>query len=293
MLRKKVRIIIISVISLFLILASIKAFKVNVESVSTQEKVFSGLHTLSIHVQDTLVHDSVFHFLADIINLPVYYYSETHRLRKYAGVYAGNIVLEPCGPYTEFTYANSDFTAIFFGLTFEPFSTLVESGKILSEKGIKYETGGPTFIYPRDSLLTGENITLSLMDKPDKVQDRRKLDSLGILLRSNPDNKLGIEYVSEIRLGYKNSSDLGRWNDLISPDKMTNQNVWKGSRMPEMRFIKSNIKEVMGITFKVRSLNDAKQYLTEKGLLAESNDTIATIKSEMAFGLELYFSEID
>lgn len=33
--------------------------------------LFSGLHTLSIHVRDTITHDSVFHFLVDKLKLPV------------------------------------------------------------------------------------------------------------------------------------------------------------------------------------------------------------------------------
>ena len=83
--------------------------------------IFSGIHTLSIHVRDTITHDSVFHFLVDKLKLPVYYNPVRYGKRKYVGLYAGNLVLEPCGPYSNFSYASDVFRAIFFGLTFEPF----------------------------------------------------------------------------------------------------------------------------------------------------------------------------
>jgi len=76
--------------------------KINLETIS----LFSRFHTLSIHVRDTVTHDSVFHFFVDKLNLPVYYFPVKAGTRKYAGVYAGNLVLEPCGPYTEFEYAS-------------------------------------------------------------------------------------------------------------------------------------------------------------------------------------------
>lgn len=91
---------------------------INKSSSTLTEKpdtIFSGLHTLSIHIQDPVNHDSVFHFLTDKLQLPVYYHPLAFGERKYAGVFAGNLVLEPCGPYTQFNYATSDFKAIFSG----------------------------------------------------------------------------------------------------------------------------------------------------------------------------------
>ena len=78
-------------------LAQTKAFEES--AISKPNPVFSsGLHTLSIHVKDSIVHDSVFHFLVEKLKLPIYYYPVGLNT-KYAGVYAGNLVLEPCGPY--------------------------------------------------------------------------------------------------------------------------------------------------------------------------------------------------
>jgi len=38
-----------------------------------EEILISNLHTLSIHIQEPALHDSVFRFLTEMLQLPVYY----------------------------------------------------------------------------------------------------------------------------------------------------------------------------------------------------------------------------
>lgn len=253
--------------------------------------LFSGLHTLSIHVRDTITHDSVFHFLADKLKLPVYYYPVTSGQRKYAGVYAGNLVLEPCGPYSNFPYAAEDFRAIFFGLTFEPFESISLSAIGLTDRKINHQVGD-TYIYlQNDSTLCGENITVSLIEKDDKINDRRKTDSLRYILAANNENGLGIEYVKEISIGYKNDSGLKKWKELISPSELINNMIWQVSNMLEFHFIKSNIREVQSITFKVKSLEKAKRYLLDNNLIGSFIDNKIELDREQTFGLSMYITE--
>jgi hypothetical protein len=255
------------------------------------DPLFSGLHTLSIHIRDTAVHDSLFLFLTSKLKLPVYYYPLKMGKRRYAGVYAGNLVLEPCGPYSNFSYASKDFKAIFFGLTFEPYKTLSQSAKGLTDRKINYELDGDVFIYPKDSVLCGENITISIMDKADKISDRKKLDSLRYSLTSESKNELGIEYVKELWIGYKNQDGLSKWKDLIKPSKLKNSEIWNATNMPELHFIKSDIKEVMAIVFKVKSLGNAKRYLSENDLSPKIFRDKLELEKSKTFGLSIFFSE--
>jgi hypothetical protein len=190
---------------------------------SEKNPLFSGLHTLSIHVRDTITHDSVFHFLVDELKLPVYYYPLTYGKRKYAGVYAGNLVLEPCGPYSDFSYATTDFRAIFFGLTFESSEPLTRVAMGLADRKIHYRASGYEAIYlHEDSALCGDNITISFMDKKEAgINDKRKMDSLRYAMNADTENELGIEYVKEIGIGYKEGPNLQKWKELISPFKLT------------------------------------------------------------------------
>ena len=253
--------------------------------------LFSRFHTLSIHVRDTITHDSVFHFLVDRLNLPVYYYPNKYGTRKYAAVYAGNLVLEPCGPYSDFSYASDDFRAIFFGLTFEPFESIPLSARGLADRKIRHETGD-SYIYIKDSTLCGDNITISLLDKVQgRIEDKRIMDSLLFVMSENTENDPGIEYVKEIRIGYKDHTNLQNWKGLISPDKLINNKTWAESTILGFHFVKSRIKEVQGITFKVKSLEKAKQYLLKNNLLGGYVDNKIILNKKQAFGLQICLTE--
>ena len=284
--------------------------------ISHTNPLFStGLHTLSIHVQDSITHDSVFHFLVEKLKLPIYYYP-VGRNTKYAGVYAGNLVLEPCGPYVKrFAYASNDFRAIFFGLTFEPFESIPQSEIGLTQRKINHESGGSFIYIQKDSALCGDNMTISLMDRgTEKISDIKIKDSLRCAMNAdakttykvfhvyekmrasstnvNYYNELGIEYVQEICIGYNNSVNLQKWKQLISPDELRD-NKWKESELIEFQFVKSDIKEVQSITFKVKSLEKAKQYLLKNNLIGRYSGNKIEIDKKQAFGLSLYLTEED
>jgi hypothetical protein len=252
--------------------------------------IFSRLHTLSIHVRDTITHDSVFHFLIDRLDLPVYYSPLKYGTRKYAGVYAGNLVLEPCGPYSNFTYASNDFRAVFFGLTFEPFESISSSSEGLGERKIGHEEGD-TYIYTKDTALCADNITLSFLDKgQERTEDERVMDSLLSVMEKNGGNGPGIVSVKEIWIGYKDNANLKIWKEVISPEKISNKKVWVKSNV-EFHFIKSNIREVHGITFKVKSLQQAKEYLVKNNLPADYTKNKINLDKSGAFGLMISFTE--
>jgi hypothetical protein len=254
-------------------------------------QLFSKFHTLSIHVQDTITQDSVFHFLVDKLKLPVYYYPIKYGTRKYAGVYAGNMVLEPCGPYSNFEYVSNDFRAIFFGLTFEPFKSISLSGKGLSDRKILHQEGD-SYIYIKDTTLCGENITISFLDKGQgKTEDKRIMDSLLLEMTKDTGNELGIEYVKEIWIGYKDNTNLQKWKKLVGPEKLNNNKIWAESNTIKFHFIKSKIREVQGITFKVKSLEKAKQYLTKNNLLGDNIDNKIILDKTQSFGLQIFLTE--
>jgi hypothetical protein len=157
------------------------------EKYPAEDTLISTLHTLSIHIQEPALHDSVFRFLTEKLQLPVYYQPLVMGERRYGGVFAGNLVLEPCGPYSDMDYASRDFKAIFFGLTFEPAVSIPDAARILRERQIDHETGGDEFIFLKDPQLCGENIYISLMDKHDKMRDHVRMDSLRQLMEQrNP-----------------------------------------------------------------------------------------------------------
>lgn len=252
--------------------------------------ILSNMHTLTIHINDPTIHDSVFHFLRDQLQLPVYYHPVSLGERKYAGIFAGNLVLEPCGPYTQFSYA-TDFRAIFFGLNFETDDSISSVAKGLDRFNIKYKIDGEENIYPQDPDLVGENTFIGISNRQGKGRDHARMDSLKLAMNANYSDSLGIEYVKEIQIGYRGDAQLQRWKELIFPTKLNTQGIWKTGNGLQMRFIQSSIKEVKAIMFKVKSLEKAKQYLVSNQLTFTTNGREIMLEPKKAFGLTIYFSE--
>jgi hypothetical protein len=211
--------------------------------------------------------------------------------RRYAGIYAGNLVLEPCGPYADFQYASNDFRAIFFGLTFEPKNNLPESGSAVSNLNIRYVSGGDQFIYLKDSLLCKENIAISIMDKKEKKADHLKMDSLNNIVLSNADAGCGITGVKEIVIGYTNDENILKWSKFLNSHDLETGYQYSLPNQLILKFEKSSIKEVKGIVFRIQSLDKAINYLKSKGLRFSSGNKVIELEKIQTFGLSIRFSE--
>ena len=112
--------------------------------VSGTTPIVSRLHTLSIHVRSHAIHESMLTLLRDELQLPPTYEPVTIGKRKYAAVQVSNLVLEPCGPYPEHNYLHTNFEAMFYGLTFEPFDSAISCARHLDKRGILHSK--PTVI---------------------------------------------------------------------------------------------------------------------------------------------------
>ena len=170
----------------------------------------------------------------------------------------------------------------------------------------------------KDSALCGDNITISFMDRGlRKTIDKRIMDSLRYAMNADtekiykvfPDridgemptsytsvnyyNESGIEYVKDICIGYRDTSNLQKWKELISPFELIDNEIWKESNLLEFHIIKSNIKEVQSITFKVKSLEKAKRYLVKNNLFGSFVDSKIQLDKAQAFGLSIYLTEED
>ena len=246
----------------------------------------SGVHTLSIHVRDTLTHDSVYQLFHNKLKLPIYYSPVKIGQRKYVGLYAGNMVLEPCGPYQNIDYANDNFKSIFYGLNLEVGKSLESVEQILSDRGIRQQVNKGS-IYVRDSILSNENIFVGLYN----ITDKEKRDSLANFLLKNPVSNPGIEYIKEIDIGYKGEINLLKWKELLDPLEIGENGTCQINDFLQLYFIKGEINEVKGITFKVGSIEKSQQYLMEIDLLSSTSDHKIQLDQTKTFGLTIYLTD--
>jgi hypothetical protein len=246
----------------------------------------SGMHTLSIHVQDTLTQDSVYQFMVQELKLPVYYTPILLDQRKYAGIYAGNMVLEPCGPYPDRNYATEKFRSVFYGMNFQMDNPAASSDSVLNHRGIRHQVN-PGSIFITEDLLYNSNLFIALLE----VSDPGIRDSLTTELMTDTENKPGIEFIRDIHIGFKEDADFRKWKDLLYPLEFVSKNVCQINDSLQIHFTKGNMNEVKGITFKVESLARAIKYLAENQLFITTTGNKIKLDPEQSFGLSIYFTD--
>jgi hypothetical protein len=248
--------------------------------------LLSKLALVSVHVRSSSVHDSIFHLLTDKLGLSVEYYPETVGDRRYTCVYAGNMYIEPCGPFSNFNYDSRTFKAIFFGFNWDSDRSISSLVSGFNEKNIKTRQGDMIEVTDTSLVKSSIYFVIASRAKPSRLDD-----SLRTVMLENNKTGLGIEKIKEVRVGYKDNDGLKKWMDLIKPSVLSKDGLWKPIEGPSIRFVKSNIREVNAIVFKVQSLKKAKTYLIGNNLLGTIyKDEIGLDKSK-TFGLSIFLSE--
>ncbi|HWQ93846.1 MAG TPA: hypothetical protein VN673_19440 [Clostridia bacterium] len=255
----------------------------------THETLLSRVSVLTIHVSDTNIHDRVFHFLTDVLDLPVDYYPEMLGERRYAAVYAGNMFIEPCGPYSNMRYPRKGFKALFFGLNCNSDKSSSGITTDLQRLNIAHTADSETFRIHDASL--AEGIYLAIKSSAQKTRSEAKEVSLQSAMVANSRKGVGFEYVKEIWLGYTGSSDLNAWKQFLGASGRVNDTLWKLSKNQSLRFVRSEFKGVLGIVCKVQSMENAEKYLKEKKSLGRTIDGKIEIDQAQTCGLSILLTE--
>ena len=176
--------------------------------------------------------------------------------------------------------------SIYFGMNFEVYKSLTSSEQALNNRDIKHQVNKNS-IYVRDSILCNENVFTALYE----VRDKEKRDSLRNTLFNNVKNKPGIEYIKEIFIGYKEEVNFLKWKEFLYPLEFGKNDVCQINDSLQIHFTRGNINEVKGITFKVKFLAEAKQYLVKNKLFTTASDKKIKLSQTQSFGLSIYFTD--
>lgn len=253
--------------------------------------VSTKIHTVSIHVKDLQVHQAVDRFLREDLQLPLVYEPATVAQRRYVGLWAGNLVLEPCGPFTNIAYSTPDFKAIFCGLTFEAYQSARQSKLQLELRQIQHKSLGSAFVIINDANLVQGNLVASIMDNPGRVKERQKHEKLTAQLTEHQGGPLGLEYVSEIHVGYTDPQDVDAWATLLAPAQRKKPHLWQLAAGPALRLTKSQHKEIKALAFKVKSLEAAARYLGTKGLLGQVSQNQVELRAPDEWEFDIILQE--
>ena len=225
--------------------------------------------------------------MTEKLGLSVDYYPLKFEDRKYAGVYAGNMYLEPCGPFSNFQYASNKFKAIFFGLNCESEKSIATLAEDLTSRNIPIKQTSTVQIV--DTSFIRQNIYLNIASVGGSHVKRE--DSLRAEMSRRNENGLGIESIKEISVGYTEGTALLKWKKLIEPSEILPEGIWKVNDSQSVRFVKSSICEVIGIVFKVKSLKKSKAWLKENNLIGVVHKDEIEMDKLKTYGLSILLSE--
>lgn len=100
-----------------------------------------------------------------------------------------------------------------------------------------------------------------------------------------------MEGVREIVIGAKDlAAETERWSNLLDPAPLT-EGAWELGDGPAIRLTAGSEDRIEALVCEVASLDRAKRFLEDEGLLAPAGETQLTIDSEAIQGLEIRLVE--
>ena len=228
-----------------------------------------------------------FSFLTDDLKLPVAWEYKNYENFMSGGVFCGNINLESIST----DLVNTD--SAICGIAFEPEFSTEETICELDHQFISH--GFPVIMdsYVRttiNDILPDSWIFFCeyLIDK-EKLKKSREIKQKELNKRDG--GALGIEHVLEVTIKIKTETFIEKWKRLIPLNKSAEDIYIYSESSPNIHFIKSDKNEIESITFKVKSLEKARNFLAVNNMLgSESIDSIST-DPENTYGVLFKFSE--
>jgi hypothetical protein len=248
-----------------------------------------------VHVRDFETFNRVFFFLRDDLGLLNKWGKQwqpgSEAKRMYAGFWAGNMCIEPCGPYPTDKF-EGDAKTMFFAITFLPFQSSKASAREFEARGLPHN-GQKVFLSVTDPHLSSGSCGVCIMDVSPK--NRKEDDALEVKMRQQfaaaQGGHLGLVGVEEILVRYTSDEGRRRWASLLEPFKPEGGSLWKLGKSPSIRLVKSSRTGLEGLVLKVRSLAAAKKALKAAGMLGEAQEGQVQILQEKACGLTILLRE--
>jgi len=189
-----------------------------------QTPVVSDLHTVSIHVNGVESYNAAFRLLTQDLGWPAIYgkllTTEEGSKRNYAGIWAGNVVLEICGPYPK-EFSPGDRPVRLHGLTFSPHLSAERSAAELKRRDLRFRgpvswSPGATFVILEDDALIRPQFSISIMDLADRQGDRAEREKARNALEAADGGAIGLRAVVEVAVLYEDEGVLAKWRQFLS-----------------------------------------------------------------------------
>jgi hypothetical protein len=236
--------------------------------IRAQPPIVSSLHTVSVHIDSPETYNALYRFFEKDLQWPVIYGKpwtpDRQGRRSYAGIWAGNVVVEICGPYAGETFPDG-VRARLHGLTFRPHQTTDQSTADLDRAGIPHKPpfgnleGGARFVVLDDPALTSPTLAVSVMQVGDRNREMTEKDAARAALAANRGGPLGLKSVKEIQVAYPNAPSLARWRQFLTASQPD------AGPSPHLRFVEGSQGALTALVLQVESAPRAASFLRQIG----------------------------
>ena len=236
----------------------------------------------------------LFSLLSDTFQLPVAWPMSDYGSFASGGVGAGNVNLEII---TDSEAAAGTVKSRWTGFALEPEPLRISVAE-LDARGIRHETPVPfrsgwfTTRWTTVSLpeVSSDNAQIFLCQFEDDLPARRR--RLLEQLRSRDGGPLSVHSIREIVFGARDVKPMEeRWQKLLNPIRASSQGVWPVGAGPAIRVIPADKDGIRGLVVNVKSLDQARRFLKDHGLLGAEQPTALTVAGSFLQGLNVTLVE--
>ena len=238
--------------------------------------------------------EELFSLLSDTHQFPVAWPMSQHGGYASGGVAVGNVNLEII---KDSEAAAGIVRARWTGFALEPEPLRISLAE-LDARGIRHGTPAPF----RSGLFTTRWTTVGL---PQVSSDAAQVflcqyeDDVPALrlrlleqLRARGGGPLSVRSVREIVLGARDAVRMQEhWHKLLGPLQASSQGVWPVGAGPAIRVIQADTDGILGVVVNVKSLEQARRFLTEHGLLGAEQPGALTLTGPQLHGLNITLVE--
>lgn len=221
-----------------------------------------GVHWITLHTRTEARFDAVYALLHDTLGLPLLFAPERHGSRRYAGLFAGGTVIEPCGPFPASPYRTDATETRFHTLSFRSRLPANAIAAALARAELHHEppTRAPLPTSPlqvRVTALSSPFMPVSVSEPPPTGSDNTAAAGEG----GGSDTL--IAGLAEVHVGYSSAERLARWQAVAGRAADSELSFSKG---PVVRLVAADRDEILGLVFETPSIEAARRRLVEKNV---------------------------
>ena len=242
---------------------------------ASQSAASAFIHQVDHIVIDSDTPEALFHLFSEQLKLPLGFPFKSYGTFSSGGVGFGNVILE-------FIHAQGLHPGL-AGVAFEP-ATIEEASSTLDALGVKHDSAKPVF-QPDSS--GGKRLGWTTMDldlasdgfflckysvsvEPRRARIRAELDARN-------GGPLGVDSVSEVVVGVRDlAAARSQFRSLLGPPRQGETSLWTVGPGPAIRLVTDKLDHLKEVRVKVHSLEKARAYLREQGLLGLDSDSELT-----------------